>query len=133
VAPAPAPVAHVFVYGTLKRGEANHARHAGDALEARPAWIPGRIHHLAAGYPAYVPGETGRVRGEALRFPDLAAALRRLDRLEGAEYRREVRTVHPLDGGAPFAAHVYVFAGPLPEGAVLVADGDWSARRRPAP
>jgi gamma-glutamylcyclotransferase (GGCT)/AIG2-like uncharacterized protein YtfP len=42
----------VFVYGTLKRGQWNHDRFCGHAIDIRPATIVGRLYDLPAGFPA---------------------------------------------------------------------------------
>lgn len=44
----------LFVYGTLKRGFANHGRFCRNAIDIRPASIWGRLYQLPAGYPALV-------------------------------------------------------------------------------
>ncbi len=41
----------VFVYGTLKRGERNHARYCRTAISIEPASVWGRLFFLTAGYP----------------------------------------------------------------------------------
>jgi gamma-glutamylcyclotransferase (GGCT)/AIG2-like uncharacterized protein YtfP len=48
----------VFVYGTLKRDQVNHASFCRGAAAIEEAWTLGRLFHLAAGYPALeiVPG-----------------------------------------------------------------------------
>jgi gamma-glutamylcyclotransferase (GGCT)/AIG2-like uncharacterized protein YtfP len=42
----------IFVYGTLKRGQANHDRFCRGAVGIEAAVTRGRLFHLAAGYPA---------------------------------------------------------------------------------
>lgn len=42
----------LFVYGTLKRGLANHRAFCARALQIQPATIIGRLYHLPVGYPA---------------------------------------------------------------------------------
>jgi GntR family transcriptional regulator / MocR family aminotransferase len=134
----------VAVYGTLRRGERNHALMA-DAELLGSGWIPGRIHRMrrnadrAYGFPALVDDPAGRVAVEVYRLPD-SAHLARLDDLEsydpaaeaGSEYLRR-RTV-VLEGPVG-SAWIYRFAGRLPNDAERIAGGDWpsssqSMRRR---
>lgn len=42
----------LFVYGTLKKGFSNYARHCASAVSIEPAWCWGRLYSLDAGYPA---------------------------------------------------------------------------------
>ncbi|WP_019625744.1 gamma-glutamylcyclotransferase [Thioalkalivibrio sp. ALJT] len=42
----------LFVYGTLKRGFANHRAFCAQAVRIRPAFIAGSLHDLPVGYPA---------------------------------------------------------------------------------
>ena len=126
-------VTRVFVYGTLLRGEANHARFCADALTIEPASTRGRLYHLPAGFPAMVEDEEGTVYGEAMTFPDLQAALARIDLLEGYRpehpehslYLRRVQPVTLLRPGQTVPAHCYVWRGPLPEAATLIRAGRW--------
>lgn len=106
----------VLVYGTLRRGMANHDRFCFDVLDVIPAWTTGRLYALPYGFPAMVPAADGRVIGEILTFPDPVAALRRLDHLEGfrpdgpRHYDRIVVEAHPLAGGEPVRAWCYVYS-----------------------
>lgn len=78
----------LFVYGSLKRGRANHhelyaATYVSDARTA-----PCFALRVVAGYPALVPGSQA-VSGELYRIA--ASALPALDAFEGKRYvRREV-------------------------------------------
>ena len=125
----PEKVEHVFVYGTLLRGAPNHARFCADALTIEPACTTGRLYRLPAGFPAMVEEAHGTVYGEAMTFPDLEATLARTDALEGTRperpehslYLRRVRPVILLRTGESVPAYCYVWQGPLPEGAVMVA------------
>ncbi|GLV48067.1 gamma-glutamylcyclotransferase [Thermus sp. LT1-2-5] len=118
----------VFVYGTLKRGERNHARVAGKLLGVVPGYVEGfRLYHLPEGegrpyaYPAMVPGE-GRVYGEVLLLPEEALSL--LDALEeeGEEYRRVRVLVHTAEG--PLEAWAYLYLQDL-QGALPLPEGVW--------
>ena len=74
------PVRHVFVYGTLRRGQERDIT----CLQPAPHWIgqaraPGVLYHLGA-YPGVVLGATGWVQGEVYEIsPELE---RQLDEIE---------------------------------------------------
>ena len=126
-------VKHLFVYGTLMRGQANHDRYCADALTIEPAVTTGRLYHLPMGYPAMIEAENGQVFGEAMTFPDLAAKLAILDILEGYRpddpehslYLRRIRPVSLLKSGLTVPAYCYLWRGECPFGSVLVATGRW--------
>lgn len=124
----------VFVYGTLRRGFANHDRFCFDVLEVIPAWTSGQLYDLPYGFPAMLPAADGRVIGEVLVFPDPVAALRRLDHLEGfrpdgpRHYDRIVVETHPLAGDGPVRAWSYVYSEArlrMTSRAQMVITGDW--------
>ncbi|MGF1512769.1 MAG: gamma-glutamylcyclotransferase [Elainellaceae cyanobacterium] len=51
---------YVFVYGTLKPGEANYARYcAGRVASQQPAIAPGYLYALPVGYPAMIARDQG--------------------------------------------------------------------------
>jgi len=134
----------LFVYGTLREGGSNHAW----LMRTQPegitgAWVAGRLFHLAAGYPALVPGPEpdtpapgpGWVRGEFVGYDDerdLDSALADLDPLEGVEEGLFTREILPvaLEGGQRYQAWAYVFhverLPRLEREAVEVRDGDWA-------
>ncbi|WLT31719.1 gamma-glutamylcyclotransferase [Geothrix sp. PMB-07] len=134
----------LFVYGTLREGGINHAwlqRTHPEGLTG--AWVPGRLFHLPAGYPAMVPQALpgglppgpGWVHGEFVGYDDeagLQAALADLDPLEGVEEGLFTREVLPvvLTGGQIYKAWVYVFhVERLPRllrEAIELPDGDWA-------
>ncbi|MEO0838249.1 MAG: gamma-glutamylcyclotransferase [Cyanobacteria bacterium J06643_5] len=71
----------VFVYGTLKPGEANYEFYcASEVVEAKKAWTRGELYSLPQGYPAMAAGND-KVYGYLLSFnnPDV---LNSLDELE---------------------------------------------------
>ncbi|AKM11867.1 hypothetical protein AB433_14165 [Croceicoccus naphthovorans] len=117
----------LFLYGTLM-GEADTAK--GRWLHERvsqvqPATVPGVIYAIPSTqgwYPALLRGP-GRVRGVvaecALERRDVA----RLDRYEGHEYRRKAMRARTADGTT--VAQAWIWRGPLPKGAVAIADGDF--------
>jgi gamma-glutamylcyclotransferase (GGCT)/AIG2-like uncharacterized protein YtfP len=146
-APLPAPPLPLFVYGTLRPGLRNHARHlAGRCLAARPAVLPGAALHEGPGYPfAVLDATPGRaVRGELLTVrPDLfAGTLDELDELEdcrpdGTGLYVRLRLPVLLTGphgaaGGTVPAWVYL-AGPeqtarLRVRPALIPTGDWTDR-----
>ena len=71
----------VFVYGTLKPGEANYPRYcAGKVVDAKPAYVLGKLFALPQGYPAMIKGDS-QVYGYLLTFAQ-GEALTELDELE---------------------------------------------------
>ncbi|MEO0949251.1 MAG: gamma-glutamylcyclotransferase family protein, partial [Cyanobacteria bacterium J06641_5] len=75
----------VFVYGTLKPGEANYVRYCGGRVDRiLDARTRGRLFDLHLGYPAAVAesGDRGWVSGYLLQFED-RGILNSLDALEG--------------------------------------------------
>jgi gamma-glutamylcyclotransferase (GGCT)/AIG2-like uncharacterized protein YtfP len=77
----------VFVYGTLKPGQANYDRYcAGKIIEATEAIAYGQLFDLPLGYPAMTAGDRP-VRGYLLTFAD-PSLLASLDRLEDYDSER---------------------------------------------
>ena len=126
----------VAVYGTLRRGDRNHAMLDGSEFLGT-GHVRGVLHHVPDGpmrpygYPARLELEDGRVTVEIYRLVH-AAVLERLDALEdydphdeaSSEYVR--RTVLLLDG--PVAeAQVYCYRGPAAQLAERIDEGDWLA------
>ncbi|MBD2611122.1 gamma-glutamylcyclotransferase [Nostoc punctiforme FACHB-252] len=71
----------VFVYGTLKPGEANYKRFcAGKVVDAKKAFVKGELFALPMGYPAMTPGDN-QVHGYLLSFTN-PGILKQLDVLE---------------------------------------------------
>ena len=71
----------VFVYGTLKPGEANYDRYCqGWATSQQQAYTRGILYDLPFGYPAMTEGEN-KVKGVLLTFKD-CSVLNNLDMLE---------------------------------------------------
>jgi GntR family transcriptional regulator/MocR family aminotransferase len=129
----------VAVYGTLRRGERNHAL-LGDAEPLGTGRVAGRIVGLPSNaerpyaFPALLRGDadvSGRVLVELYRLTD-PALLGRLDALEaydpsdeaGSEYLR--RRVAVRDA-AVASAWAWLFAGEAPAGGEAIADGDWAS------
>jgi gamma-glutamylcyclotransferase (GGCT)/AIG2-like uncharacterized protein YtfP len=105
-----------FVYGTLKRGQANYPLIAPYARAVEPATTSGLLFDHGP-FPALIAG-AGRVRGELVRLDpaDLDAALAQVDRLEdyrpddpaGSIYLRQVVAVETADG-ARVPAFIYFY------------------------
>lgn len=100
----------VFVYGTLKPGEANYHYCEGH-VEFEMAIAPGVLYDLPMGYPAITAGE-GWVKGYLFTFCD-SALLQALDELEDYdphrppeqnEYLREwIAVYHPDEAPMGYA------------------------------
>ncbi|MCQ4043599.1 gamma-glutamylcyclotransferase family protein [Streptantibioticus rubrisoli] len=128
----------VFVYGTLRPGEANHGLLRGRTAAETPAVLSGALLYEGPGYPYAVddPGG-GEIHGELIDpLPQVyEAVLADLDRLEeyvpgapGNLYERVAREVRPTSG-RPRSAWVY-FAAPatarvLRANGVPIRSGDW--------
>lgn len=104
-------VEHLFVYGSLAPGRANHAVVGGiDGCWSRGA-VRGRLlgcgPAVEAGYPALrLEAEGGQVPGFLLSSAVLSAHWERIDRFEGPWYRR-VRTQVLREDGTRVRAWVY--------------------------
>ena len=72
----------VFVYGTLKPGEANYQNYCADkVIKAIAGYTEGRLYSLPMGYPAMTKGKSKTI-GVLLTFTN-ADILTSLDILEG--------------------------------------------------
>lgn len=76
----------VFVYGTLKPGEANHHYCKDHLLKAEAAFVYGQLYDLPLGYPAMTAGQEP-VYGFLLAFAE-PSILNQLDELEDYDPRR---------------------------------------------
>ena len=126
----------LFVYGSLRRGEALHAHLAGLACLG-PAWMRGRLYDLGE-YPGAVPSRRAgeRVQGEVYELAPADERLAELDRLEGCDPERPERglfvrraRIVELAAGGRLRAWVYLLPR-LPAQAVRIPGGD-HARRGP--
>lgn len=116
----------LFVYGTLRAGQAARSLIADHVLKSEPAAIHGSIYALADEYPGFLPGGDGVVVGELMTLGDLASALALLDAYEGEDFVRALQEVTMVKDGSRTWAWCYVLARPeLAEGAELVEGGDW--------
>ena len=122
----------VFFYGTLMSGFKRPGRTRVDlALEAvGHGWIRAILFDLGI-YPAAIPADEGRVRGEVHRMLDSGPVLLMLDEIEG--YRQAqpdaslyVRRETPvtLDDGRTADAWVYFYNAPLGR-AQRIESGDY--------
>jgi gamma-glutamylaminecyclotransferase len=116
VSAASAPAAHVFVYGTLKRGGANHAHLAGQTFVATARTTAGLTLYSLGEYPGLVavPSDTDGVTGELWAVD--AACLARLDILEGVAeglYAREPAPLSPPHERLTPSAQLYRYLGPV--------------------
>ncbi|MCK8676959.1 gamma-glutamylcyclotransferase family protein [Streptomyces lichenis] len=138
-----------FVYGTLRPGEANHARHLrGRTAAEEPARLPGTLLYDGPGYPYLARAGAGDGGGAAGVLGELvtaapgeyAALLAVLDALEEFlapghplnAYERERCEAVRLADGARVAAWVYVAAPAVRPGAAITG-GDWLTRPGRAP
>ncbi|MEH2420690.1 MAG: gamma-glutamylcyclotransferase [Nostoc sp.] len=79
----------VFVYGTLKPGEANYKRYcAGKVVNVKRAFVQGKLFALPVGYPAMTLGDS-QVYGYLLSFPN-SKILNQLDVLEDYQPNRQM-------------------------------------------
>ena len=129
---------HVFVYGTLLRGEANHALLRGAELLSAEARVRGALYDTGEGYPALVLDENdGTVAGEIYAVD--RRTLRLLDELEDYFgpgdprnlYERVETAAAAPDGGRRVL--VYVFPAARAAGLHRIAGGDWRKRRHLSP
>ena len=146
-------VRHVFVYGTLRRGEERDI----NRLVPAPRWVgwasvAGTLHHLGA-YPGLVLGGQGLVRGEVYEIsPELERQLDEIEEVwpqQSGEYiRREVLVAldHP-PADQPTHEPTHEPASPQPavagtvicllyeiapghaRGKPVIVDGDWTRYR----
>lgn len=122
---------HVFVYGTLRRGEANDINRLRPAPRyLGPARVPGTLYDLGP-YPGVILGGAGWVQGEVYAIsPELE---RQLDVIEevapvpSGEYAR--REIDVALHGAPLRCLVYEIDAQRVTGRAVVAGGDWCRRR----
>lgn len=117
----------VFVYATLREGEAERSMIAEYIASSVPATMTGRMYQLAEGPVVCVDDPDQRVVGELIEISDLAAAFPLLDMFQGEEFVRVLKRVRP-EGGDEVWAWVYMAADPeRVDNAQAIPDGDWLA------
>jgi len=115
---ASSPSALLFVYGSLKRGRANHHELVAAEYLSLARTAPRFALRVVHGYPALVPGSRA-ILGELYRIA--ASALPALDDFEGAAYvRREIE----LDDGERALAYL----SNLPEAGAPYPGDEWPVR-----
>jgi gamma-glutamylcyclotransferase (GGCT)/AIG2-like uncharacterized protein YtfP len=115
--------AAVFVYGTLRQGEPNHALLASARFVGEARTPPAYTLVDLGSYPAMTDGGTSAVTGE-LYLVD-AATLARLDELEEHPVWYCRREIALTDGRR---AHAYLLPRRFCDGGVPIVGGDWKAR-----
>ena len=122
----------VFFYGTLmtpfnRTGRLRIDQHL--AFRGRGS-IAGALFDLGI-YPAAVPAEDSRVRGEVYELTEPIAALRALDELEGyrpgepeSSLYTRMRTLVSMDDGSTSEAWAYFYNAPLGQ-APRITSGDY--------
>ena len=127
----------VFVYGTLKPGEANYQHYCRGIKTQISAYTLGNLYALPFGYPAMTEGKN-QVRGFLLEFSD-SKVLSSLDRLEDYQeqrashlnqYYRSLTLVYGLDHRPITQAWAYYMKSDRVRqyGGIEVVSGDWSAK-----
>ncbi|MBH8563661.1 gamma-glutamylcyclotransferase [Nostoc sp. CENA67] len=128
----------VFVYGTLKPGEANYGRYCSHkVVDATRAVALGKLFALPMGYPAMTTGDYP-VHGYLLSFAD-RSILDTLDELEDYQptrqisenlYNRQQVEIYNLHGLSLGRAWVYLMTLELVDnlGGIPQPDGWWSGR-----
>ena len=128
----------VFVYGTLKPGEANYSSYCKAKVVAQiPSYTLGNLYTLPMGYPAMTVGQN-RVYGVLLRFDD-SQILASLDLLEDYqedrtpdlnEYYRSLTPIYSLDDRLIGRAWAYLMTRDrvMQYGGVKIASGCWSEK-----
>lgn len=121
---------YVFVYGTLRKHEANHHFLKEARCISQQCWTHGILYDTGNGYPAMVSGGQ-RVYGEL--YEVTAEQLKRLDILEGYKgvgrdnhYERSTQVIHT--DFATSEAYVYVYSQPIRD-FKEIRFGDWKCHR----
>ena len=132
------PARHVFVYGTLRRGELRDIT----GLSPAPVWVglgsvAGVLYDLGP-YPGVLLGGPGRVSGEVYTIAaELEAQLDAIEEVwpqQTGEYRKQLVQVR-LDGQGvqTLACLVYEISAARTVGKPVLRSGDWLDRDRSQP
>jgi len=120
----PGVVDRLFVYGSLRAGQAARSLIADHVVRAGPATTTGTLIAFPE-YPAMIDSGPETVVGELIWLRDLAAALALLDAYEGEDYRRVLKRIR-LSTGEDEWGWCYVLADPaLAIAGTAVPGGDW--------
>lgn len=131
----------VFVYGTLKPGEANYLSYCNGKVKSQiSGYTRGELYALPMGYPAMTSGNN-KVYGVCLSFSD-SKVLKDLDLLEDYqeqrvaeknEYYRCLTPIYSLDGRAIAQAWAYYMTRDrvLQYRGRKVTSGCWRGRLKP--
>ena len=124
---------YVFVYGTLRKGEARDI----NRLLPAPRWVgracvPGVLYDLGA-YPALLLDVAGSVHGEVYKIsPELESLLDQIEEVwpqQGAEYCKRERAVQLKETAESVVCLVYEMALDRISGLSVIACGDWVQHR----
>lgn len=117
-------VDRLFVYGTMRAGQASRSLIDAYVKSAEPATAFGTMYAFPSGHPGLVVDDAGLVHGELIVLADLASALPLLDAYEGDDFVRVLSEVTTTAG--PSWAWLYALASPeLARLGTRVAHGDW--------
>jgi gamma-glutamylcyclotransferase (GGCT)/AIG2-like uncharacterized protein YtfP len=131
----PLPARHVFVYGTLRKGEERDI----NRLQPAPQWVgrarvAGAMHHLGS-YPGLVLGAPGTVHGEVYAVsPELERVLDEIEEVwpqQTGEYaKREVAVqMEQGDAARELLCVLYEIAPERTQGKPVIDSGDWVLHR----
>ena len=124
--PASGSSPHIFLYGTLMRGEPAHHLLEDRVTFVEDATVAGTLISLGQ-YPGLLAGR-GRVRGEVWRL-QAPEVLRTLDEYEGYNFQRRA-TIATLASGRRVRAWLYRYRGPHTRAVkAVIPDGDWRRHR----
>ncbi len=125
------PDLHVFVYGTLRRGEANDINRLQPApRHLGPARLRGLLYDLGP-YPGLVLGGEAWVVGEVYAItPELEQALDRIEEVAPVPSGEYARRHVELDlDGRRLRCLVYEIDALRVQGRARILSGDWRQRR----